>query len=153
MKSGFASFLLARARKRVPRRGARTRIAITKTEDEKQTARSERESVLAGHLKLVVKLFRAENRILERLGRREAKPSARRNLDLLPGRRIAAHPRLGLALAEDTEPGQAQRTFLLEFLHDQRIQFLEHGLGLFFCDADFLGHIRSHLRLRHHPPP
>src|SRR5260370_34449881 len=102
-----------------------------------------------GSLNVAVKLFRAEDRIFERLGRGEAKPRPRWNLDLLSGRRIAAHPRLGLALAEDAEPGQAQRSFLFKFAHDQRVQFLEHGLGLFFRDADLLGHVRCYLRLRH----
>src|ERR1019366_6692319 len=94
-----------------------------------------------------------EDHVLERLGGGEAQPRACRNLDHLSGRGIAAHPRLALALAENSQPRQPQRAFLLQLANHQRGEFLERGLGLLLGDPDFFSEMRCYLRLRHHPPP
>src|SRR5580704_12772570 len=103
----------------------------------------------AVHKKSGRKLFRAENRILQRLGRREAKPRTRRNLDLLTSRRITPHARLGLALAEDAEAGQPQRSFFLQFANDQRVEFLEYGLALLLREFELFSQVGCYLRLSH----
>src|SRR5579863_8075031 len=114
MKSGFANSSPARAKPASPRRIA----SPTRRTDPKKANRGNRTiHVFVPAVQKIVptNLFRAEHRVLQRLGGGEAKPGARRNLDLLTGRRIAAHPCLGLALAENPEAGQPQRSFLLQF--------------------------------------
>src|ERR1019366_1716423 len=149
-KSGFASFLPARARRTTPPRGA---SRPGKTDRKKANRESRTLTVPAVHKSQVKRLFRAENRVLQRFGSGETKPGARRNLDLLTGGRIATHARLGLALAEDTEAGQPQRSFLLELADDQCVEFLEHGLPLLLGESELFSHVGCYLRLRHHPPP
>src|SRR5215469_2432219 len=107
------------------------------------------ESVPAVHENQTERLLRAEDCVLQRLGGGETQPRPRRNLDLLARGRIAPHARLGLALAEDTEAGQPQRSFLLEFADDQRVDFLERALRLLLRYSDLVSQIGCYLRLRH----
>src|SRR5215469_4274963 len=95
----------------------------------------------------------AEHRIFQCLRRREAQPRSRRNLDLCSGRRVAAHPRLGPALAENAETRETQRTFALKLAHYQCSDFVERALRLLLTDTELVGQMSCDLRLRHHPPP
>src|SRR5579885_962511 len=99
------------------------------------------------------RLARAEHGSLERLGRCEAQARACRNFDRLTGSRITPHPRLALALAENSETRKAQGAFLFQLADYQRGKLLERRLGVLFGNPGFVGEMRRYLRLRHHPPP
>src|SRR5437588_6412933 len=91
--------------------------------------------------------------VFQCLGRRESQPSARRDLNLRPCRRVTPHPRLGFALAENPEAGKAQRPFALELSHHECGNFVKCAFRLLLTDTDFVGQMACDLRLRHHPPP
>ena len=48
---------------------------------------------------------------------------------------------------------QAQRAIFLELAGYQIVELVECGLCLPFGDADHVGQVSHHLRLRHPPPP
>src|SRR5215469_16822567 len=98
-------------------------------------------------------LLGTKDRVLERLGGREAQSRTRGNLDGLAGGGVTAHACLGLTLAKDTESRQAQGPFLLELSHHEVGQFLERALCLLLGHTDLVGEMGCYLRLRHHPPP
>src|SRR5712691_821718 len=104
-------------------------------------------------LRLLDGLTGAEYGVFQCLCRREAQTGPRRNLDLLASSRVAAHTSLGLAFTEYPEARQAQRALFLELAGDQIVEFVECGLCLPLGDANLVGQVSHHLRLRHPPPP
>src|SRR5215471_10494690 len=95
----------------------------------------------------------AEYGVFQRLGRRKAQSGPRRDLDLLASSRVAAYTRLELALAEYPKSCQSQRALSPELFGNQVVEFVECGLGLPLGDADLVGQVSRHLRLRHPQPP
>src|SRR6266480_1899684 len=95
----------------------------------------------------------AEYGVFQRLGWRETQSGSRRNLDLLAGGRVAAYTRLELALSEHPETCQPKQPLFLELAGYQIVEFIECGLGLSLGDADLVGQVSCHLRLRHPLPP
>src|SRR5690242_12837235 len=71
------------------------------------------------------RLARAEYRIIESLGRREAEPGPCRNLDLFTSSRVAAYASLEFALTEYSKTCQAQRTLVLELADYQLVELGE----------------------------
>src|SRR5271156_941745 len=98
-------------------------------------------------------LFGAQDRVLERFGCGEAQSRACRNLDHLSGRGIAAHPRLALALAENSQARQAERTFLLQLAKHQRVNSSSVVLACFLVMPTFSARCAATCVCVISPPP
>ena len=60
---------------------------------------------------------------------------------------------LVLRLRNTPSPARAQRALSFELASHQIVEFVECGLCLPLGDADLVGQVSHHLRLRHPPPP